>query len=50
MVCLFFYFGRCFSRGPDLRRPTALIELKKKWEEDKAKIEKLKVSRRFRPY
>ncbi|TFK62725.1 hypothetical protein BDN72DRAFT_827270 [Pluteus cervinus] len=27
-----------------------LIDLKKKWEEDKAKVEKLKASRRFRPY
>ncbi|KAF8740128.1 hypothetical protein AX14_008544 [Amanita brunnescens Koide BX004] len=32
------------------KQRSALIELKKKWEEDKAKIEKLKVSRRFRPY
>jgi len=27
-----------------------LIELKRKWEEDKAKVEKLKASRRFKPY
>ncbi|KAL0576961.1 hypothetical protein V5O48_005032 [Marasmius crinis-equi] len=27
-----------------------LIELKKKWEQDKAKVEKLKASRHFRPY
>ncbi|ETW84221.1 hypothetical protein HETIRDRAFT_311712 [Heterobasidion irregulare TC 32-1] len=27
-----------------------LMELKRKWEEDKAKVEKLKSSRRFRPY
>jgi ribosomal RNA-processing protein 7 len=27
-----------------------LMELKRKWEEDKAKVEKLKASRRFKPY
>ena len=27
-----------------------LLELKRKWEEDKARVEKLKASRRFRPY
>jgi len=27
-----------------------LLELKRKWEEDKAKVEKLKASRRFKPY
>lgn len=27
-----------------------LMNLKSKWEEDKAKVEKLKESRRFRPY
>ncbi|KLO14551.1 hypothetical protein SCHPADRAFT_826254 [Schizopora paradoxa] len=27
-----------------------LVNLKKKWEEDKAKVEKLKASRRFKPY
>jgi len=27
-----------------------LIELKKKWEQDKARIEKLKESRKFKPY
>ena len=27
-----------------------LLELKRKWEEDKAKVEKLKAARRFRPY
>lgn len=27
-----------------------LIELKRKWEEDKAKVEKLKAARRFKPY
>ncbi|KIL70464.1 hypothetical protein M378DRAFT_67224 [Amanita muscaria Koide BX008] len=32
------------------KQRNVLIELKKKWEEDKAKIEKLKASRRFRPY
>ncbi|KAK2465913.1 hypothetical protein APHAL10511_001554 [Amanita phalloides] len=32
------------------KQRSALIELKKKWEEDKAKIEKLKESRRFKPY
>lgn len=29
---------------------TELINLKRKWEEDKAKVEKLKASRRFKPY
>ncbi|PPQ70808.1 hypothetical protein CVT26_014052 [Gymnopilus dilepis] len=29
---------------------SALLELKRKWEEDKAKVEKLKASRRFKPY
>ncbi|KAF8638617.1 hypothetical protein AX17_002158 [Amanita inopinata Kibby_2008] len=32
------------------KQRNALIELKKRWEEDKAKIEKLKASRRFNPY
>ncbi|KAF8330223.1 ribosomal RNA-processing protein 7-domain-containing protein [Amanita rubescens] len=32
------------------KQRNALIELKRKWEEDKAKIEKLKESRRFKPY
>ena len=27
-----------------------LMELKKKWEEDKARVEKLKESRQFKPY
>jgi len=27
-----------------------LLDLKRKWEEDKAKVEKLKASRRFNPY
>ena len=27
-----------------------LMDLKKKWEEDKAKVEKLRESRRFKPY
>ncbi|TFY74034.1 hypothetical protein EWM64_g9977 [Hericium alpestre] len=27
-----------------------LMDLKKRWEEDKAKVEKLKSSRKFRPY
>ena len=27
-----------------------LMDLKKRWEEDKAKVEKLKESRKFRPY
>ena len=29
---------------------SGLLELKRKWEEDKAKVEKLKASRRFKPY
>ena len=29
---------------------TELMDLKKKWEEDKAKVEKLKESRKFKPY
>ncbi|KAF8906730.1 ribosomal RNA-processing protein 7-domain-containing protein [Gymnopilus junonius] len=29
---------------------SALLELKRKWEDDKAKVEKLKASRRFKPY
>ena len=29
---------------------TALLELKRKWEQDKAAVEKLKSSRKFRPY
>ncbi|KAL1672516.1 ribosomal RNA-processing protein 7-domain-containing protein [Schizophyllum commune] len=32
------------------RQRKELIELKRKWEEDKEKIEKLKASRKFRPY
>jgi len=32
------------------KKRNELIELKKKWEEDKAKVEKLKSSRKFRPY
>ena len=31
-------------------QPLELMELKRKWEEDKAKVEKLKASRRFKPY
>jgi ribosomal RNA-processing protein 7 len=34
----------------DLGLWAELMELKKKWEEDKAKVEKLKASRKFRPY
>ena len=33
-----------------LAKPVELMELKRKWEEDKAKVEKLKASRRFKPY
>lgn len=33
-----------------LRLFAALLDLKRKWEEDKAKVEKLKASRRFNPY
>ncbi|PPQ78911.1 hypothetical protein CVT25_002371 [Psilocybe cyanescens] len=32
------------------KQRSGLIELKRKWEEDKAKVEKLKASRRFKPY
>ncbi|KAF9527973.1 ribosomal RNA-processing protein 7-domain-containing protein, partial [Crepidotus variabilis] len=32
------------------KQRSELMELKRKWEEDKAKVEKLKASRRFRPY
>jgi len=32
------------------KRRKELIDLKQKWEEDKAKVEKLKQSRKFRPY
>lgn len=32
------------------KQRSALMDLKKKWEEDKAKVEKLKASRRFKPY
>ncbi|EAU82682.1 hypothetical protein CC1G_08839 [Coprinopsis cinerea okayama7 len=32
------------------KQRTELMNLKKKWEEDKAKVEKLKASRRFKPY
>ncbi|KAF9000228.1 ribosomal RNA-processing protein 7-domain-containing protein [Cyathus striatus] len=32
------------------RQRKELLDLKKRWEEDKAKVEKLKESRRFRPY
>ena len=31
-------------------RSTAIMDLKKKWEEDKEKIEKLKESKKFKPY
>ncbi|KAJ6618666.1 ribosomal RNA-processing protein 7-domain-containing protein [Mycena sp. CBHHK59/15] len=34
----------------DSRSPPELMELKKNWEADKAKVEKLKTSRRFKPY
>jgi ribosomal RNA-processing protein 7 len=40
---------RCFN--PDAnRRHAAIMDLKKNWEADKAKVEKLKESRRFKPY
>jgi ribosomal RNA-processing protein 7 len=29
---------------------TELMDLQRKWEEDKAKVEKLKESRKFKPY
>ncbi|KAF8806163.1 hypothetical protein BYT27DRAFT_7168477 [Phlegmacium glaucopus] len=32
------------------KQRSELMELKRKWEEDKAKVEKLKASRRFKPY
>jgi len=32
------------------KQRSGLMELKRKWEEDKAKMEKLKASRRFKPY
>ncbi|KAF5322933.1 hypothetical protein D9619_000256 [Psilocybe cf. subviscida] len=32
------------------KQRSGLIELKRKWEEDKAKVEKLKAARRFKPY
>ncbi|KDR73430.1 hypothetical protein GALMADRAFT_269664 [Galerina marginata CBS 339.88] len=32
------------------KQRSGLLELKRKWEEDKAKVEKLKASRRFKPY
>ncbi|KIM36102.1 hypothetical protein M413DRAFT_449419 [Hebeloma cylindrosporum] len=32
------------------KQRTGLLELKRKWEEDKAKVEKLKATRRFKPY
>ncbi|KAI0080775.1 hypothetical protein K474DRAFT_1672311 [Panus rudis PR-1116 ss-1] len=32
------------------KKRNELIDLKKKWEEDKAKVEKLKSSRKFKPY
>ncbi|KAF4619834.1 hypothetical protein D9613_004817 [Agrocybe pediades] len=37
-----------FQRAEKQR--SGLLELKRKWEEDKAKVEKLKASRRFKPY
>ena len=36
--------------GGGLTFSVELMDLKKRWEEDKAKVEKLKESRRFRPY
>jgi len=32
------------------KKRNALLELKRKWEEDKAAVEKLKSSRKFNPY
>jgi len=32
------------------KKRNALLELKQKWEEDKAAVEKLKSSRKFKPY
>jgi len=29
---------------------TALLELKQKWEQDKAAVEKLKASKKYKPY
>ena len=36
--------------GVLILRSTAIMDLKKKWEEDKEKIEKLKESKKFKPY
>jgi hypothetical protein len=46
MVCLLFFLSEYVTNAgaPDL------LELKKNWEADKAKVEKLKASRRFKPY
>ena len=39
-----------FSTQLNANRLVELMELKRKWEEDKTKVEKLKASRRFKPY
>ena len=49
MVRLFLCSGFFFHA--DHANPiTALLELKRKWEEDKAAVEKLKSSKKFKPY
>jgi len=32
------------------RKEPALLELKRKWEDDKAAVEKLKASKKYKPY
>ena len=39
-----------YDRFNSTNHTLELMELKRKWEEDKAKVEKLKASRRFKPY